>query len=218
MQKEIEIATGRPAMDFIGRTNEEIGMPAAEAALWKTRLTEVMESGRPVLFEFEFDTPEGRRRFQSTAAPITSPAGPVESSVVISRDITDSRAQRLLEGAVHHLPTAVSLVEAPSGRLLLRNARATDIFRVPSSPLAGRCRVPPVRRISRGWSRSAAREWPLSRSILTGEIVDGEVAEIRRGDGTHGFIPHDIGAGARCGGNHYRGSCHVRRHHRTDQR
>jgi PAS domain S-box-containing protein len=188
VNRAIETATGRPASDFIGHTNEETGALGAAAAVWATHLHEVIESGQPALFEFEFDTPEGRRRFQSTAAPISGADSAVESAVVISRDITDTRAQRLLEGAVHHLPTAVALVEAPTGHLLLRNARATDIFRVQSSPLSG---------IS-GYSRFvgfhpdgreyAAHEWPLSRSILTGEIVVGEVAEIRRGDGTQGFI------------------------------
>jgi PAS domain S-box-containing protein len=188
VNRAIETATGRPAIDFLGRTNEELGMPAAESALWRKQLSEVIESGRPVLFEFEFDTPEGRRRFQSTAAPITSSDGPVDSAVVISRDITDTRAQRLLEGAVHHLPTAVALVEAPTGRLLLRNARATDIFRVPSTALSGVTEYSRFVGFHPDGREYAAQEWPLSRSILTGEIVVGEVAEIQRGDGTHGFI------------------------------
>jgi len=188
VNRAIETATGRPAIDFIGHTNEDLGMPAAEAALWRIQLSEVIQSGRPVLFEFEFETPDGRRRFQSTAAPIARADGPVESAVVISRDITDTRAQRLLEGAVHHLPTAVALVEAPTGRLLLRNARATDIFRVPSSPLGGVTEYSRFVGFHADGREYAAHEWPLSRSILNGEIVVGEVAEIRRGDGTHGFI------------------------------
>ena len=188
VNRAIEAATGRAAIDFIGRTNEEMGTPAAEAALWRKHVTEVIESGRPVLFEFESETPDGRRRFQSAGAPIASPDGSVESAVVISRDITDNRAQRLLEGAVHHLPTAVALVEAPTGRLLLRNARATDIFRMPSSPLSGVTEYSRFVGFHPDGREYAAHEWPLSRSILTGEIVVGEVAEIRRGDGTHGFI------------------------------
>ncbi len=188
VNRAIERATGRPAIDFIGRTNEDIGLPPAEAALWRRHLTAVIESGRPVLFEFEFETPDGRRRFQSAAAPIARPDGLVESALVISRDITDSRAQRLLEGAVHHLPTAVALVEAPTGRLLLRNARATDIFRVPSSPLSAVTEYSRFVGFRPDGREYAAHEWPLSRSILTWETVIGEVAEIRRGDGTQGFI------------------------------
>ncbi len=188
VNRAIETATGRPPFDFIGRTNEEIGLPAAEAALWRKQLTAVIESGSSALFEFELDTPDGRRRFQSTAAPITSSDGPVESALVISRDITDTRAQRLLEGAVRHLPTAVALVEAPTGRLLLRNARATDIFRVPSSPLIGVTDYSRFVGFHSDGREYAAHEWPLSRSILTGEIVVGEVAEIQRGDRTRGFI------------------------------
>ena len=56
VNRAIETATGRPAVDFIGRTNEEIGAPAGEAALWRARLTEVLASSQPALFEFEFDT------------------------------------------------------------------------------------------------------------------------------------------------------------------
>ena len=188
INRAIESATGRPPLDFIGHTNEELGTAPSEAALWRARLSDVVESGQPALFEFEFDTPEGRRRFQSTAAPILDEAGAVESVVVISRDITDTRALRLLEGAVHHLPTAVALVEAPTGRLLLRNAQATEIFRVESTPLTGIAGYSRFTGFHADGREYQAQEWPLSRSILTGEIIVGEVARIRRGDGTHGFI------------------------------
>ena len=188
VNRSIETVTGLDASRFPGRTNEEIGLPAALSAPWQTHLTEVIHTGHPTLFEFDVDTPGGLRRFQSVATPIPDTAGQIESIFVISRDITETRAIHLLEGAVHHLPTGVALVEAPSGRLLLRNSQATDIFRMTPTPASG---VEGYRRFvgfrADGHEYQPA-DWPLARSIQAGEVVTGEIAEILRGDGTRGFI------------------------------
>ena len=57
-------------------------------------------------------------------------------------------------------------------------------------------------------------EWPLARSLTTGEVVDGEEIDFERGDGTRGTMVvnsrPDPGPGRR---GHRRG-LHVRRHHR----
>ena len=165
-----------------------MGTRSTDPALRRTRLTEVIESGRPALFEFEIDTSDGRRRFQSTAAPVADATGIVESVVVISRDITDTRALRLLEGAVHHLPTAVALVEAPSGRLLLRNSPATEIFRVESCPLAGIDGYSRFTGFHPDGREYQAHSGRFRDGFPRAKIIVGEVAAIRRGDGTHGFI------------------------------
>lgn len=184
----VEAYVGRPARDFIGRTNEEMGSSPENAAYWRERMNEVLASGRPIGFEFDFEAPGSRRRFQATAAPVCDADGRPESVLVISRDITDTRASRLLEGAVHHLPTAVAPVEAPSGRLLLRNQKATDIFRVQPTVTEGVADYRAFVGFRPDGTRYQPEEWPLSRSILHGEVVSGEVVEILRGDGTRGFI------------------------------
>ncbi|HZR23779.1 MAG TPA: ATP-binding protein [Vicinamibacterales bacterium] len=182
----IEQATGRPVADFIGKTVREVDAHVAD--VFEAQFRTILATKQPTLFEFDFETPTGARRFQATAAPLTTANGDVDSVIVISRDISDTRALRLLEGAIHHLPTAVALVEAPTGRLLLRNQPATDIFRVESTPLASVSGYSRFIGFHDDGSQYTPEEWPLSRSIMHGEVVDGEIAEIQRGDNTRGFI------------------------------
>jgi signal transduction histidine kinase len=103
-------------------------------------------------------------------------------------DVSDARAVRLLDAAIQHLPSAFALVEAPSGRVLLRNEQTTRIFRVTSTPGKGIAGYSAFTGYHGDGRRYEPEEWPLARSLLTGEVVSGEIAEIVRGDGTRGYI------------------------------
>jgi signal transduction histidine kinase/CheY-like chemotaxis protein len=84
-----------------------------------------------------------------------------------AREHAALRAERQrLDSVLLQMPSAVSIVEAPSGRLLLRNPQNEAIFRRPLAP----------------------GEWPLPRALARGEQVRGEEVRIVRGDGTEGHI------------------------------
>ncbi|HET8644112.1 MAG TPA: PAS domain-containing protein, partial [Vicinamibacteria bacterium] len=83
----------------------------------------------------------------------------------------------LLAPALSRIPEGVALVEAPSGRTLFRNDQASLIF--------GR---DPALGFKADGSPYAATEWPLARSLASGEVVEGEEVEIERADGSRGFI------------------------------
>jgi signal transduction histidine kinase/ActR/RegA family two-component response regulator len=185
----VEQATGRPASDFVGKTNDEMGMPAEQCALWRAAFTHAFETGEASEIEFEFETPRGCRRFQSRIFPETDGAGN-QTLLVVARDVTDGRIAHLLQEAVRYLPAGVALVEAPSGRPLLKNDEADRIFDI--APGAFRLRGVSDYGAYHGF-RTDGREyepadWPLSRSIAAGEVVAGEEAEITRADGSRAFI------------------------------
>lgn len=113
-----------------------------------------------------------------------------------TRDITDRKraeAERAasagtLQAVLEQMPSAVAIVEAPSGRLLLANEQNASIFRQPNVPLDG---VPAYSRfhgLHADGREIAPEEWPLARSIATGEVIRGEEIHVVRGDGTHGHI------------------------------
>jgi PAS domain S-box-containing protein len=186
----VELATGRPAADFIGKTNEELGMPAEQCAVWRGVLLRVFETGEPGRLEFHFDTPRGRRHFETRVIPEREPGGGVASILMISRDVTDSRTTQLLEAALRHLPAGVALVEAPSGRPLFKNEEADRIFG--RSPGAFTLQQVADYKAYTGFRPDGTEygpaDWPLSRSIATGESIAAEEAEIVRADGSRGFI------------------------------
>jgi PAS domain S-box-containing protein len=87
----IEAVAGRPVADFLGRTNEELGMPAELVAFWNGKLREAFERGWSLPFEFEFPTAEGNRIFVSTLVPERNAAGEVETVLSVVVDITTQR-------------------------------------------------------------------------------------------------------------------------------
>ncbi len=94
----------------------------------------------------------------------------------------------MLQEVVDQMPVGVILAEAPSGRLAFTNQRIREIWRVP---------LPPIGSLPEDWGMSGfhldwrpyeINEWPLSRSLATGEVVRNDEIEILRGDKTKGAV------------------------------
>ena len=85
-------ATELPVEAFLGRTTEELGMPAKLIATWNATLREAFASGRVQRNEFSFPTPAGERHYSGVAAPETTDAGEVLSVVSVVQDVTDMKA------------------------------------------------------------------------------------------------------------------------------
>jgi PAS domain S-box-containing protein len=97
-------------------------------------------------------------------------------------------AERTLAHEVQHqMPAGVVVAEVPSGRLVSVNAQMTEIFRTAFRPAADLTHYAWVGLREDGAPMSAT-EWPLARTVLTGETLRGEEIHIRRGDGTDGFV------------------------------
>src|SRR5690606_2720944 len=93
-----------------------------------------------------------------------------------------------LQSVVHHLPTAIVVVEAATHRVILQNEKVASIWR------RSRDAMEEERDLSR-WGAIhpdgrpySPDEWPLARTAASGEAIDGEELEILRGDGTRGVI------------------------------
>jgi PAS domain S-box-containing protein len=98
-------------------------------------------------------------------------------------------AERTLAHAVQQqMPVGVVVAEVPSGRLVSVNAQMTEIFRTAFMP------APDLHSYNEwvGFHASGTPytplEWPLARTVTTGESVRGEEIRIQRGDGSDGFI------------------------------
>jgi PAS domain S-box-containing protein len=90
----------------------------------------------------------------------------------------------LLKAILQQMAAGILVVDAGTGRLLLSNRQMEEIL--------GR---PPASGDMSEWEGFhpdghpyAAEEWPLTRALHHGEIVEGEEVEIVRADGSHGFV------------------------------
>lgn len=136
-------ATGIPVASFLGKTNQDLGMPADLIAQWDTALAEVFATGQPARIQFAFPTVAGTQYYAAELVPEHSPDGTVTTVLAVTREVTERvRAEALiaareavLKGLFDHAP-AVILVKDRESRYLMVNQRlATVIGREPDQIL-----------------------------------------------------------------------------------
>jgi PAS domain S-box-containing protein len=105
------------------------------------------------------------------------------------RLMADIEAERFrLATVLEQLPAGVILAEAPSGRLVMGNRRLESIIGVPFIPAEHIGEYTLYRGFHRDGRPYTAEEWPLARSLLKGEVVQGEEIEFQRADGTRSVV------------------------------
>lgn len=121
----IERVTGIPADQFVGKTNQDLGMPEHLATNWSDQLQSVFDSGRPRAFEFDFPSSDGLRHYQSKLVPEFAPDGAITSVLVISRDITDFKqaqdalyqSEQLFRAVFENAGVGIAVVFPPDFKL-----------------------------------------------------------------------------------------------------
>jgi PAS domain S-box-containing protein len=96
----IEEFAGISPADIIGKSNRELGMPAALVSEWERIIDDVFSSGQPQITEFDFSSPDGNRFFQARLTPEFGRDGSVVSVLSVVRDLT---TYKQAEGASRRL-------------------------------------------------------------------------------------------------------------------
>lgn len=86
-----EAISGLRAAEVEGRELSE-AVPPATAAVLRERFAACAAARTPITFEDELEVPAGRRRFESSLAPIMDEAGRVTHLIGAARDVTERRA------------------------------------------------------------------------------------------------------------------------------
>jgi PAS domain S-box-containing protein len=89
---------GKPVSFFLGKTNQDLGMPTEQCQIWDETLHKVLETGREEIIEFQADSTDGIRSYQSCVVPELDKEGVPESALIVTRDITElklAETQRL---------------------------------------------------------------------------------------------------------------------------
>ncbi|HLK43943.1 MAG TPA: SpoIIE family protein phosphatase [Thermoleophilia bacterium] len=117
---------------------------------------------------------------------------------------TAEAERRRLGTLMRELPVGVAIAEAPSGDIIAVNEKAFEIWRLPKAPFVRITDVSGFKAFHPDGTRIKESEWPLARSLATGELVQGEVLDVEFGDGSRGQVsissrPIDDGQGRRLG-------------------
>ncbi|MHB8584776.1 MAG: ATP-binding protein [Thermoplasmatota archaeon] len=102
------------------------------------------------------------------------------------RLLAELRSERaLLTAVVQQMPAGVALAEAPSGRLILSNDRLNELLGHDGSlATAGWATLPDAHLRFTNGEPMRPEEWPLARSVQSGETIVGEELDLARDDGT----------------------------------
>lgn len=135
--------------------------------------------------------PDGEIRYtQSLTYPIRTEKGTIIGS--ITRDVTEQKKieeklryeQDLLNTVLNHIPVSVAVAEAPSGKLIRANEQFEKIWEQPFTPSKNIEDYNVYKGFHPDGTQYKPEEWPLSRSITTGETVINEKISVSFEDGT----------------------------------
>src|SRR5208283_5387915 len=87
----IEKLTGIPSKNFVGKTNQEMGLPQNLVETWTKNLQNTIQTGKVTKGEIEVPSPTGKRAYQYVIVPEFSIAGIVETALIISKDTTERK-------------------------------------------------------------------------------------------------------------------------------
>ncbi|MBE9225910.1 PAS domain-containing protein [Phormidium sp. LEGE 05292] len=200
---------GRSEAELIGKPMKEI-FPELQGQGFFEALDEVHQTGitfegneMPAVYDRYHDGTIYQGFFNCVYQPLWNAAGEIEGILLHGVEVTEQVLARqrteellkqlesergLLEAVLQQMPGGVIIAEAPSGKLILGNKQVEQIWRkqfVPSDNVEQYDRYPGFHPDGKLYQ---AEEWPLARSLTTGEIVTGEEIKILRGDGSYGFI------------------------------
>ncbi|HEX2913223.1 MAG TPA: GAF domain-containing protein [Chloroflexia bacterium] len=188
-----EKATGLKPENFIGKTNREVGISPDLCKQWEEKLNLVFETGCEATDEFTFPATNGSRILQARLTPVfedeAASSGTIKYVTVVAQDITSYRqALAQLEAVLRQMPAGIIIAEAPSGKLILGNRQVEEIWRHPFLEASDINEYIEYKGFHRDKKPYKPEEWPLARSINTGEEVRDEEIEIERGDGSRAVL------------------------------
>ena len=111
---------------------------------------------------------------------------PLKGNLENIKAVNSEIEKKQLSAIVENIPAGIIIAEAPSGKFILANKQIANIWHYPQTAHADEFKK--YKGFHPDGRPYKSYEWPLSRSIRTGETVKDEEIEILRGDGTKGWI------------------------------
>jgi serine phosphatase RsbU (regulator of sigma subunit)/PAS domain-containing protein len=115
-------------------------------------------------------------------------------------EAAESERQRL-EALMNQLPVGVAIAEAPTGHIVAVNAKATEIWRAPPAGAEPITDVTPYVAFHPDGRRFSPDDWPIARSLATGDVVESEEIDVEFSDGTRGWVNISARPGLDAAGN-----------------
>ncbi len=89
--RQVALILGIPQQQLLGKTNRELGLPPSICQPWDFHSQQVLNTGQPQQFDFDLETREGWRSFQTLIVPEIQHQGEVKTLLATTRDITQQK-------------------------------------------------------------------------------------------------------------------------------
>jgi len=114
VNQQIKKISGKSKEEFIGKTNEEIGIPNEFVVLLNHCLNKVFTTKEPQTLELQFPTPNGVVFLESKFVPELNDIGEVETALGITHDITErQQSQNLIASQKNFLDKMLDTISDP---------------------------------------------------------------------------------------------------------
>ncbi|MGA9380047.1 MAG: PAS domain S-box protein, partial [Phormidium sp.] len=140
----VKKATGISPKNFLGKTNQELGMPRELVTFWKKCMEEVFTTGKESEMEFEYNSPRGIRYYHARIVPEFSELGEVETVLAVTRDLTEQKQTEVAlkqseqKLSLHVQNTPVAVIEYNlSFEIVEWNSAAEVIFGYSKNEIVG---------------------------------------------------------------------------------
>lgn len=167
---------------------------------WKKSLAE----GSEYYIELRIKRADGEYRwFLGRSSPLRDKSGTIYRWVGTNTDIHDQKQMlaeaeklreelaektNLFETVLEQMPSAVIISDARSGAIVFSNSNIATVWRHPLIPSKNVEEYGQWIGFHPDGRRYEGKDWPLARSLVHGEIINGEDTLVLRGDGTRGIL------------------------------
>lgn len=131
VNKAVEPVTGLSTHDFVGKTNEDLGMPLELCDKWRSLFGKAIQTGEPQELDFTYPSPSGNRYYHCTAWPEVVKNGKVRTLITSARDVTNKApfierflnpkenpdVARIFDAILHEISNPLAIVKASLYRI-----------------------------------------------------------------------------------------------------
>jgi PAS domain S-box-containing protein len=203
LNKRAEQTFGYPLAECLGRDVREIIPPEYHARMYEALRRKLGGEPAPTTYELEVVSRDGGRVPLEVSSRLILRDGTPVGIQGIARDVTDRRraeaererllkereAERaFLEAVLRQMPGGVVIAEAPSGKIVLRNASGPSLLPAGAKEPGHVGHYASFGGLFTNPRYAGPEDWPLLRSLRTGEEVQGEEMDFRRADGGRGTL------------------------------
>ncbi len=88
---KVALVLGISQKQLLGKTNRELGLPLSVCKQWDWHAQLVLDTGQPQQFQFDLETREGCRAFETLIVPELQQQGEIKTLLATTRDITKQK-------------------------------------------------------------------------------------------------------------------------------